>query len=211
MAKSVTGFSQGSFQNLDFEQATLVPFGNGYSAEDALPSWQAFIGTTPTPTVGLNSLALAATTISLIALPLPPIDGNYSVMLEGGVVEMGNVLTPESASISQTALIPVGTQSLLFKAAAQSGNGLLNINIGSQNVSYTALSSGPNYTLYGANISAWAGKTEELTFTASGSSSGINPWELDDISFSPNTVTPEPSTLALTALGGFLFGLWRRR
>ncbi|MGP8236267.1 MAG: PEP-CTERM sorting domain-containing protein [Limisphaerales bacterium] len=32
---------------------------------------------------------------------------------------------------------------------------------------------------------------------------------LDDISFSPNAV-PEPNTLALTALGGLLFVLYRR-
>jgi hypothetical protein len=76
--------------------------------------------------------------------------------------------------------------------------------VGNQIVPFSYVASGPNYTLVGANISAWAGQTEQLTFSAL-PSSGPNNWEIDDISFSPNQL-PEPSIVALTAIGGMLFG-----
>jgi hypothetical protein len=125
-----------------------------------------------------------------------PIDGNYSVLLQGSG-------TASAASISQTNLIPTGTQSLLFKA--QPGTGPLDISIGGQNIPFTAVGSGVNYTLYGANLSAWAGDTEQLMFSALLGSYGLNNWEIDDISFS-TTPEPEPNILALTAIGGLLFG-----
>jgi hypothetical protein len=70
---------------------------------------------------------------------------------------------------------------------------------------------GPNYTLYGANISAWAGDTEQLSFSAlEDTTSGLNNWEINDISFSPTVATPEPNTLVLTGIGSLLFTLYRR-
>jgi hypothetical protein len=68
----------------------------------------------------------------------------------------------------------------------------------------------PTYTLYGANISAWANDTEPLTFTAMQDNTALNNWEIDDISFSTNAVSPEPNILALTAIGGLLFGARKR-
>jgi hypothetical protein len=65
------------------------------------------------------------------------------------------------------------------------------------------------YILYGANISAWAGQTGDLEFTAD--FNVHDPYlVLDDISFSPTTVIPEPSPVALTGIGGLLFALYRR-
>lgn len=90
------------------------------------------------------------------------------------------------------------------------GSGGLEVLVGNQVVPITAVGSGPNYTLYGANISAWAGDTEQLTFAAQEVfTAGLNNWVLDDISFSPQTV-PEPSPLALTGAGALLFALYRR-
>jgi hypothetical protein len=134
-----------------------------------------------------------------------PIDGNYSVMLTGSGVS-------SVPSISQTGTIPAGTQSLLFEAEFISFGGppgQLEMEVGNQSVPFTAVGTGPGYTLYGANISAWAGDTEQLTFSALESDSGLNNWEIDDISFSTTTV-PEPSPLALTGVGGLLFALYRR-
>ena len=89
------------------------------------------------------------------------------------------------------------------------GWGTLDVLIGTQVVSFSALGSGPNYTLYGANISAWAGDSELLTFSALEDLSLPNNWVIDDISFSPNAV-PEASPLTLTGIGGILFALYRR-
>jgi hypothetical protein len=130
--------------------------------------------------------------------PLQPIDGKYSVLLTG---------TGATASISQTGLVPVGTQSLLFEANA--GNGTLAVLVGNQTVPITAVGTGPNYTLYGANLSAWAGQTEPLTFSALQFNSGLNSWVIDDISFSPTTI-PEPSPIILTGVGALVFALYRR-
>ncbi len=70
---------------------------------------------------------------------------------------------------------------------------------------FFAVSTGANYTLYGGDVSAFAGHTEQLVFTAP---PGMNNyWELDDIQF-PAQPIPEPGVLAVLALGGWLFG-WR--
>jgi len=93
---------------------------------------------------------------------------------------------------------------------AQPDVGTFQVFVGGQNVPFSALGLGPNYTLYGANISAWAGDTEQLTFSAmeGGQGVGLNNWVLDDISFSPTGV-PEPDPFILTGLGGTLFALCR--
>jgi hypothetical protein len=77
-------------------------------------------------------------------------------------------------------------------------------------VSFNPVGNGPNHTLYGANISAWAGQTEELTFLALAGASALDQsaWVIDDISFSPNAV-PEPSLLPLLGIGGLLFAVKR--
>jgi len=88
--------------------------------------------------------------------------------------------------------------------------GPLEVYLGTQTIPFFAVGTGPNYTLYGANISAWAGQTEELTFLAPGGT--YNNWEIDEITFSPNPV-PEPSTLALmlAAVGAYGVRRWRAK
>jgi hypothetical protein len=200
---------QGTFQNLDFEQANpqfvAVP-GSFVTPGSALPDWTATVGGTVPTAIPYNSATLGAPAVTLLGPPPPtpafsPIDGNYSVLLQGS-------FPSAEPAISQTGLIPPGTQALLFKA--NPGNGALDVSIDNQSISFVAMGSGPGYTLYGANISVWAGQTEALTFTAAQDTFSINNWELDDISFSPNAVVPEPSPLLLTSLGGALVALYRR-
>jgi hypothetical protein len=202
--------AQGTFQNLNFEQANPVSAGNPYPPEyvtvaSALPDWSVYYGNAQQTVMTYNSPGLGSTLATLLgpSSPVPVIDGNYSVLLQGGE-------TASAASITQTATIPSGMQSLFFEA--QPGGGSLDVVIGTQTVPFTAVGSGPNYTLYGANISAWAGNTEQLTFSALEDNSGPNNWELDDISFSP-TATPEPNTLVLIVMGGAAFAVrqWRKR
>jgi hypothetical protein len=201
--------AQGTFKNLNFEDANpVVVIGSPYypygvTVASALPYWSVSYGTVEQTDITYNDPALGSPWVNLIgpggAPGFAPIDGNYSVLLQGGVI------APETASISQTGEIPVGTESLLFKADA--GTGSLNVLIGSQVIPFFNVGTGPNYTLYGANVSAWAGDTEQLTFSAFGPT--YNNWLIDDISFS-TSVVPEPGPIALAAIGGLLFALYRR-
>jgi len=189
--------AQGTFQNLNFEEANPVAAGNPYPAYDvtaasALPGWTVYYGTTQETVVAYNSFSTGAPQVDLVNAANGAIDGNYSVILQGSL---------PGVSISQTGLIPAGTQSLYFEA--EPGLGSLDVLMGTQIVPIGAIGTGSNYTLYGANISAWADDSEQITFAALGDSSEANNWNIDDISFSD---VPEPSTVALTAIGGLLFG-----
>jgi hypothetical protein len=202
---------QGSFQNLDFEQANpvivvgspLYPY--AVTAASALPYWTVVAGGNQLSVITENDPSTGSAWVSLVAAPgawgYVPLDGNYSVLIQGGGL---------GASISQTGLIPSGTESLLFDAMALPDSGSMAVYVGTQSVALSAVGSGPNYTIYGANISAWAGETEQLTFEVPGYSGN---WEFDDIQFSTAALTPEPSPVALTALSGLLFGarMWLAR
>ena len=210
------GFTQGTFQNLDFEQAQPVFLGyEEATTASALPYWTVSIGGAQQGVVGVNTYSTGASAVSLIgpgSLPpgspvSGPIDGNYSVLLQ-------NFGDAQTASLGQTGVIPTGTQSLEFKGFETFQNGgQVQVSVDSQSVPVTEIGVGPNYDLYAANISAWAGKNETISFTVGLAPLPytVNIWELDDVTFSPNavTATPEPSTLALTGLGGFFFALYR--
>jgi hypothetical protein len=101
---------------------------------------------------------------------------------------------------------------LLFEAADVGFHaGSLEVLVGTQIIPFAAVGTGPNYTLYAANISAWAGQTEQLTFSALEDLSVLNNWEIDDITFSTTAVVPEPGALALMLMGGLGFGMRRWR
>jgi hypothetical protein len=200
-------YSQGTFQNLDFELANPGPITFSFSVpvSSALPDWTVAIGGVQQANVGYNAFSTGAPTVTLISANIqsPPLDGNYSVMLES---------SDESTAISQTGNIPLGTQSLFFdaqKGSGSGGNGNLVVTIGSQTVSTVPVAVEPNFVVYGANISAWAGTTESLTFTAPAANSAFNIWELDDISFSSNAV-PEQNPVMLSGIAGCLFAGYRR-
>jgi hypothetical protein len=201
------GFSQG-FVNLDFESAQIKPIAGspfypyGVATTNALPGWTAtaYANTTPLTSIAYNFFLLLGneSEINLMATNGLQISGGFSALLQGGV--------GPGVSISQTGLVPVSTLSLLF--AAQSGNGTLQVSLGGLNLPFFALSTGANYTLYGADVSAFAGQTQQLMFSALNVSSGLNAWNIDNIQFS-STAVPEPSGLALAALGTLLLGFRR--
>jgi hypothetical protein len=139
----------------------------------------------------------------------PPLQGQYSVILFGG----GN--NPYySASISQTGVIPSGTESLLMDAYLPAGASVTPVvAINGQPINMTPLQSFVHYTVWGGDIpAADIGQSVTLSFTEPPEpSSGAQPsiFELDNISFSAQAV-PEPSPLALTGIGGLLIALYRR-
>ena len=127
------------------------------------------------------------------------IQGNYSVWLLGGSTDAEN--SQSGASIGQTGQIPLGTESITYW-----GSGALNVTFDGQVLSFAAISSNPNYTVYQADISACAGQTGELLFTA--------PWPngeglLDNIQFSTVPV-PETNSFGLFALGALLLACRHR-
>ncbi len=138
------------------------------------------------------------------------IDGNYSVDLQTGANPLNPTPLTVNASIEQNGTVPSTAESLLFEAREITP---ITVSFDGNVLATVALSSGTSadglpYTLYGANISAWASVTGELEFTAV--NSGDNFVVLDDISFSQIAVSPEPSPLILTGIGGLILALHRR-
>jgi hypothetical protein len=227
--KPLIGHSQGTFfQNLDFESATVPPsgqepYGTFVPIGSALPGWTAYLGAQQQTQVSYNSLTLSTANISLLGPTwnssdnffegVGIIDGNYTIVLQAGAAPT-NINFNENASIAQNGLVPSTAESIQFKAFSLDP---ISVSFAGNALDPIALSSGLDeegmpYTLYGANISAWAGQTGQLEFTTG---SGIyDPYlVLDDIAFSTNSVVPEPSTLALLLMTGVAFGVlrWRAR
>jgi hypothetical protein len=215
--------AQGTFQNLDFEQANPISAGAPYNPEavtaaSALPFWTVLYGNSTQTQVEYNAVSLGAAEVDLFgpgtAAGVPaPLDGSYSVALQWGY---GPGLIEESVSLWQDGTIPENAESLEFKAWIFQGTTPLSVSFAGDNLSLFVLSSGVSpsgqpYNVYGGNIAAYANQTGQLEFTAPvvGNVAGVGGIELDDISFSTQVI-PEPSPLALGAIGTALFALNRR-
>ena len=115
--------------------------------------------------------------------------------------------TSLSTSLVQDGLIPLNAQSLQLKINAF---GPFNVSFGGETLSLTPLSVTPNYTLYEADISRFAGQEAALRITAVDSfnpNNGLHSYLwLDSINF----VVPEPSTWALLVTGAALLLVPRR-
>jgi PEP-CTERM motif len=202
------------FVNLDFEDATIVldsssslyPY--AVDASQAIPGWSASPFFYPSD-IFYNTFSINLPSVSILdnSGPSGALDGTFSVALCGGTSAY-----PNGAYISQTGLVPADAASILFIAQGlvpQVGGTLL-VSLGGQNITFAAISTGPNYTLYGGIIpSALAGQIEQLKFSAH-PDGGNNCWEVDDIQFSSSSI-PEPSVFGLLALGGLFFGLRRSK
>ena len=209
--------AQSAFQNLDFEQANPgpltmssggIPYAINVPVSNALPNWSVYLGNSEQTTVNVNDPSLGAAAVTLLTAAYGVIDGNYSVLLQPG----GSVNYID-ASIAQNGTIPLGTETLLFKAwqpmyavpfsVSFAGNTLFPVV-----VSTGEGPSGQDYDDYAANVAAFAGQNGQLEFTVSGNN--YNSLLLDDITFSPNSV-PEPGTLALMLMAGGAYAVRRWR
>jgi len=203
----ISARSQG-FLNLNFESAYNLPenppFPNGelVSATNALPGWTAYNGPG-----ALSDVNYVSNEVSGF---------QTSVELEGGTLALSGDFSVElflNGSIGQTGLVPADAESLQFEAEGAGANGTLgasgfSVTLGGQTVSYSLLSEGSGYDVYGANIPAGMdGQTEPLAFVCFGIGSGQV--VLDNIEFSTSSV-PEPAEWSMIGLGAVLFGLWRR-
>jgi hypothetical protein len=115
-------------------------------------------------------------------------------------LECHHLLAPSSngAFIEQTARIPFSTKSITY------WGGALQVTFNGHPLAFNAIGSGTGYTIWQANISAFAGQIGTLAFDAPWQTSGL----LDNIQFSP-VPAPEPTPLALIALGPVFLGFRR--
>jgi hypothetical protein len=136
--------------------------------------------------------------------------GNYSAMLASYTYPFVSA----DVGISQTAIVPSGTESIEFEAN-ELNSGSFVVTFDGDPINMVPLQRFPNYTLYGGDVSPWAGQDATLSITqlAPPTPSGLyspSLLQLDDITFSPTQVTPEPSPFVLMSIGGLLFAIYRR-
>jgi len=212
--------AQGTFQNLGFESATLLPIpGDAYGRVQFTPAfsgWTGSVGGVQQSAALYNSFFLDSSGIGLIdngghSSPAV-IEGTYTAFLQAG--NALGTFTPADTTLSQTGLVPSVAQSLLLRADLDASAGAFVVTLGGQPLSLVALGAGTNYTLYGADIRAWAGQTAELDFTLIAQRPHIDDYTvfLDSIQFS-GTAIPEPGVLGLSTLGALLLSwrLWHKR
>ena len=211
------GFSQG-FVNLNFENATIVndpsgEFPDSSYASNAIRGWTAYIDNVSQTDVSYNNQPLSNAGVCLFGTNgyYQPIQGRYFVILQGAYnadpYVPGNT---NSAAIGQTGIVPLTAQSLVFWANIIVGGPYLNnmaFTFDGQNLPFNQIGAGSNFTIYGANISAFSGQSGQLLFTVP--YNGIV--NLDNIQFSASPV-PEPGVLGLFAFGGALiaFRRWKK-
>jgi len=80
---AVSASAQGTFQNLDFESATLGapvtgPLGPVYQQESlVLPDWSAYLGSTPLNDILQNEATLNEATVDIMGPTTPPVVGQF--------------------------------------------------------------------------------------------------------------------------------------
>jgi len=220
MAEALYG--QGAFQNLDFESSLIPPdqpSGTFVSPGVAFPGWLAYIGTNQADFIFYNNITLSAANISVLTTnydPIPALEGTFSAFLQGSLVDWNrNGLVPWEVSLRQTGLLPVTAQSLTFMSGPTTPMSSISVTLAGQELALILFQTTPGYTVYGADVSAFAGQLAELRFTARAfyppppSSEGMNLWLLDSINFSDQPI-PEPGTISLMGLGILILSLRRR-
>ncbi len=196
---------------MGFESANLPVVAPGQSgglvaSTNAIPSWQGYFGSVQINSITHNAVSLGAVNISILGPNYggPIIEGNYTVSLQAGFNADPNL---RDASIAQSGFVPVSTRSLLLKIGLGAAN--FNVALGSNNLQLNILDTGANYTLYGADISAFGGQFAELKVTSFWTAlRPLNPVSLDSIVFSSQSI-PEPNSFGLFGLGALVF-LYRR-
>jgi hypothetical protein len=193
----ISDASSAPFANLDFEDA-VVP-------GDVLPDWSVNnLG----PIYDLVCLGSSCVSVHDTGSPAP-LEGSFSVFLQGGTSGDSGALPLIGASISQTGDVPGTAKSIrllsttgdiLSDPIISSQN--LRVSLDDTNIPLVALGTAGDLITVGGDIAAFAGTTAKLTIsTATPEIDGPELWAwLDAVSFSSAPV-PEPSGLVIGALG----------
>lgn len=202
ISASVFSAQSQDFVNLDFEGATIAPTPVGGSAYPADPT-QCFPGWTvggANTVVSYNDLSIGAPAVDLMGPNFPnfagytPLQGSYSVLLQYFNIGGG------PPTLSQTGMIPAGTQSINFLVGSGESDAVVTLN--GVNIPLVQISAGE----LAGNISTFANTEALLTFSTMTGGPGGDSLYFDDIQFSASPV-PEPNSFGLFALGG-LFVAW---
>ena len=202
-------FGQGTFQDLDFE-SPILPLVPSVPLTNAFPGWLGYVGTNQVSRVRIDGVNLDVATLALIrttlvAYPTPLIQGNYTAVLQPqrdpNDIPSGSLVP---VALLQSGMVPSGSKSLQFKG--YTAGTPFAVSLGGVNIPVFNLESFPDYTLYGGDISAFAGSIAELRFTAFPDNYPHSTvFALDSIEFSIQPI-PEPGTVALFGLGALLLG-----
>jgi hypothetical protein len=198
-------FAQGTFQNLDFESAVFVPVpGDPFGSvqfDQAFPGWTGYIGGQVQTSTRVNGVPIGLPgQTPFIAILAPPGWGGWQGSYAAGFGAANSSGSFIPVALAQTGIVPSQAQSLQFLALYAPA-----VFLDGQQLASVQLGSGPSIsTLFGIDVSGFAGRPVELRFQPS---LGIN--YLDAITFSDQPI-PEPSAFGLLALGGLLLG-WRLR
>lgn len=203
LALSPSTFSQGTFQNLDFENGVFVPipddpFGRvEFSA--AMPGWTGYLGENQIGWVLHNNLFLSDAGIAIFGPNNPEPDwlhGEFFVVLQNAFP-----VPTETSAIAQTGMLPSDARSIRFYTVSQFVLPMI-VSFDGNQIPISLLGATPNnQRIWGGDISSFAGQTGELRFSGQG--------YLDYIQFSTEAV-PEPSVLGLFAFGALLL-CWQLR
>ena len=201
---AISARGQGTFQNLDFEAAQLIPAPGGPSGavrfDAAFPGWTGYIGNQQATTTIPNGLPISFTYDPFIVLNTDSMrtifQGHYMVTISGGYGYNPSP-TPSwtPASIAQTGTIPGDAKSirLLTNQPDVPGAGIGLVFLDGLAVPLYHLGSRANGEVWGGDISSFAGQTRELRL--------FGGWtEFDDITFSSSAI-PEPSSAGLVLVG----------
>jgi hypothetical protein len=219
---SIASTEAQSFQNLNFESASippLTPVASGVPIGEALPGWNGYLIdsatgiATPDGEVSYDGISTGGAFIALVGQTQSgpqPLQGNYSLFMFGG-----GAPSTIASEVSQTGLIPAGSKSLIMEAW-ESPNASPVVTINGQVIDMVPMQTVPDsslyggsYTIYGGNVSTFAGNAGTLAFSdPAPASSPPSQFLLDNISFSSGSVS-EPDAALLATVGGSLFVLYR--
>lgn len=200
---------QGTFQNLGFEAVSIVPPNQSgfFTFVQVFPSWIGYAGTNQATQALYNGVSVGGALISLIGPYAPQsnsVVSGYTAVLAAGSDGSGLV----SVAIAQSGLVPASAQSLRFSVGSASVVNVasdLSVTLDGQDLPFYFLATGPNYTTYGSDVSAFAGGLGELRFTERPISWPFAKAYLDNIQFSSEPI-PEPDVLGLFGLGALVLG-----